>query len=102
MLTILGIELAGVTIENDRAAIGMAAFAKLIIAPIVAFALAAFMGLQGITRAVCIVESSMPTAVMASIIAVEFDARPKIVTGVIFVSTLLSVVTLTVLLGILG
>ena len=102
MLTILGIELAGATIENDRAVIGLATFAKLIIAPIIAFALAAFMGLQGVTRAVCIVEASMPTAVMASIIAVEFDARPKIVTGIVFASTLFSVITLTVLLGILG
>lgn len=102
MLIILGIELAHAQIERDhRTVIGWATVAKLIVVPLLAFPLAAGMNLSGVTRAVCIVESSMPTAVMASIVAVEFDARPKIVTGIIFASTLASIVTLTVLLGIL-
>jgi hypothetical protein len=101
MLAILGIELAGVTLENDRALISLATFAKLVITPLLAFPLAALLGLEGITRAVCILQASMPTAVMASIVAVEFDARPKLVTGIIFASTLGSVVSLTILLGIL-
>jgi predicted permease len=102
MLVILGIELAHVTIENDRAAIGLATFAKLVLAPLLAFPLAYVMQLQGVARSVCIVEASMPTAVMASIVAVEFDARPKLVTGIVFASTLLSIISLTILLGILG
>ena len=101
MLTILGIELARAKIENDRAVIGMATVTKLLIAPLFAFPLAALMGLEGVTRAVCIIEASMPTAVMATIVAVEFDARPKIVTGIVFASTLGSIITLTILLGIL-
>lgn len=101
MLVILGIEMAHARIENDRAVIAMASIAKLILVPLMAFPLAAWMGLEGVTRAVCIVEASMPTAVMATIVAVEFDARPKLVTGIVFVSTLGSLVTLTVLLSIL-
>lgn len=102
MLVILGIELARVNFEdNHLPVIGLATFAKLVIVPLLSFPLAALMGMTGVTRAVCIIESSMPTAVMASIVAVEFDARPKIVTGIIFASTLASVVTLTILLGIL-
>lgn len=102
MLVILGIELARVTLEdNHLPVIGLATFAKLVIVPLLSFPLAALMGMTGVTRAVCIIESSMPTAVMASIVAVEFDARPKIVTGIIFASTLASIVTLTILLGIL-
>lgn len=102
MLVILGIELAHVTIENDRVAIALATFAKLVLAPLLAFPLAYVMQLQGVARSVCIVEASMPTAVMASIVAVEFDARPKLVTGIVFASTLLSIISLTILLGILG
>lgn len=101
MLVILGIELARVTMENDRRVIGLATFTKLILVPIFAFPLAALMGMTGVTRAVCIIEASMPTAVMASIVAVEFDARPKLVTSIIFATTLTSIVTLTILLGIL-
>lgn len=68
---------------------------------LIAFPLAAIMELRGVGRAVSIIEASMPTAVMASIVAVEFDTRPTLVTGIVFVSTVLNVVTLTVLLGIL-
>ncbi len=102
MLVILGIELAHARIEQDRMTIGLATVAKLVLAPLLAFPLASVMQLQGVTRSVCIVEASMPTAVMASIVAVEFDARPKLVTGIVFASTLLSIVSLTILLGILG
>ncbi len=101
MLVILGIELAGATLGNDRPVIGFATAAKLIIAPLLAFPLAMFMGLPTLARNVCIVEASMPAAVLSSIIAVEFDVRPKLVTGIVFASTLLSIITLTVLLGIL-
>jgi len=101
MLVILGIELARATIGNDRLAITLATVTKLLIVPMVAFPLAAVMGLTGVTRAVCIIEASMPTAVMASIVAVEFDARPQLVTSIIFATTLASIVTLTMLLGIL-
>lgn len=101
MLTILGIELGHATLGNDRRTIGLATAAKLVLTPLVAFPLAALLGLQGVGRAVSIIEASMPTAVMASIVAVEFDTRPQLVTSIVFASTLLSIVTLTVLLGIL-
>jgi malate permease and related proteins len=101
MLVILGIELAGATLGNDRSIIGIATVAKLIVAPLLAFPLAMLMGLPSLARNVCIVEASMPAAVLSSIIAVEFDVRPKLVTGIVFASTVLSIVTLTVLLVIL-
>jgi predicted permease len=101
MLVILGIELSRVTLNQDLAAVGLAAVVKLVITPIVAFGLAEVMGLTGLTRAVCIVEASMPTAVVASILSVEFKSRPEFVTSAVLVSTLGSIVSLTVLLGIL-
>ncbi len=102
MLVILGVELARVRLSQDQIHIGLAALTKLAVAPVVAVALAAVMGMSGTTRAVCIVESSMPTAVTASIVAVEFRARPEFVTGAIFVSTLGSIISLTFLLWMLG
>jgi malate permease and related proteins len=101
MLVVLGIELSRVVMEKDRLAIGLATFIRLIVTPIIAFPLAWLLDLHGIPRAVCIIEASMPTAVAASIIAIEFDVKPKLVTGTIFVSTVVSVITLTVLLEIL-
>lgn len=101
MLVILGIELSHATLGQDRFDIGLATVGKLVITPVVAFGLAALMGMDGITRAVCVLESSMPTAVFSSILAVEFNSRPEFVTGAVFVSTLGSIVSLTLLLGVL-
>ena len=101
MLTILGLELGRATLGNDRLTITLATAAKLVLTPLVAFPLAALFGLTGVGRAVSIIEASMPTAVMASIVAVEFDVRPRLVTGIVFASTIFSIVTLTILLAIL-
>jgi predicted permease len=59
-------------------------------------------GLGGMAYNAGILESSMPTAVLATILATEFDAEPVFVTTAVFTSTLLSPLTLTPLLLILG
>ena len=42
---------------------------------------------------------SMPTAVMATILALEFDAQPQFVTSVVCIATLVSPVTVTLLIA---
>lgn len=101
MLVILGLELAHATVDRDQWHIGLATLAKLGITPVLAIPLGALMGLSGVTLAVCVIEASMPTAVMASVLAVEFNSRPEFVTGAVFLSTLGSVISLTILLSIL-
>jgi predicted permease len=101
MLTLLGVELARARITRDQIALNLVVGMKLLAAPLMAFALAALLGLQGLTRNVAIVESSMPTAVMAALIAVEFDTLPALVSSAVLITTLGSVLTLTILLGIL-
>ena len=49
-----------------------------------------------------VVESSMPTAVLSIILATEYDAEPAFVTTAVFASTLMSPLTLTPLLLVLG
>jgi len=64
--------------------------------------LAPLFGLSGMAYNAGILESSMPTAVLATILATEYDAEPAFVTTAVFVSTLLSPLTLTPLLLVLG
>ena len=80
----------------------MAVGIKLLVTPILALGLAAVMGLTGLTRSVSVLEASMPTAVVASLIATEFRARADFVTSVVFLTTLGSTITLTLLLMYLG
>lgn len=102
MLVNLGLELARAKLRDYEWRVFLAAGIKLLLTPLIALALAAALGLHGITRSVSVLEASMPTAVMASLIATEFQARSDFVTSVVFVSTLGSTITLTVLLLILG
>lgn len=101
VLVILGIELSRATLTQDRGTIALATVVRLVASPIIAFGLAAIMGMEGIARSVCIVEASTPTAVLAAIIASEFKVKSEFVTSTVLVSTLASVVTLTILIGIL-
>jgi predicted permease len=98
MLVVLGLQLARVSIRGRWKPIALATAARLVVAPLVAFPLAALLGLSGITGQVMIVQASLPTAVISSILAAEFGADAEFTAAVVFVSTLASIATLTVLL----
>lgn len=102
MLVNLGLELARAKLQDYDWNVFMAVGIKLLITPVIALGLAAVMGLTGLTRSVSVLEASMPTAVVASLIATEFRARADFVTSVVFLTTLGSTITLTLLLMYLG
>ena len=72
---------------------------SLVVAPLVALALASLLGLSGPTRQAGVALASMPVAVITTILALEFDVAPAFVTNAVFVSTLLSPLTLTPLIA---
>jgi predicted permease len=74
---------------------------SLIMAPLVAFALASMFGLATQTRQAVVLEASMPAAVVTTLIATEFQAEPKLVTGTVVLSTLLSPITLSIIIALL-
>jgi predicted permease len=51
--------------------------------------------------AVAVVQASTPAAVTSALCALEFDARPALVSAAVVLSTIASGVTLTVLLAML-
>jgi predicted permease len=101
MLLLVGVQLSRTSLASELKVVGLATFVRLIVAPAVALVLAAWLGLTGVTRQACITEASMPTAVTSTILATEFEAKPQLVAGVVFVSTLTSVITLTLLLALI-
>ncbi|MFQ6057373.1 MAG: AEC family transporter [Anaerolineae bacterium] len=101
LLVTLGMELAHVSLDQNMAIVGLATGVRLVLAAGVALGIAALMGLQGVTRQVCLVQASMPTAVLTTVLAIEFGAEPRFVTSVVFLSTLASIVTLTLLLSLI-
>ncbi|MEM7349006.1 MAG: AEC family transporter [Chloroflexota bacterium] len=99
MLVTLGVQLAGVeTLQINRHVVA-ATSVRLLGGPILAILLVIPFGLTGLARGAGILQSSMPAAVLASIIAIEYDLIPEFVTTTVLFSTLASLVTLTVILS---
>ena len=59
-------------------------------------------GLSGAARQAGVLQASMPSAVICTILAARYDLEPEFVTSVVVVTTLLSPITLTPLLAFLG
>jgi predicted permease len=102
MLIILGIQLHQVSWRGAFKPIVLATTIKLVIGPLIAIGINWIYGLQGAAQQAGILQSGMPTAVMTTVLATEFDTEPAFVTAVVFTGTLLSVFTLTPLLAYLG
>lgn len=102
MLVLLGIQLFHSRDVAQRGALWLATGMKLGLAPLLALPIAALFGLSGAAFQAGISSSAMPTAVLMGVVATEFDAEPSFVTLVVTVTTLLSPLTLTPILALLG
>lgn len=101
MLVLLGVQLHAAPLGQGQAVIWRSAALRLVLAPLLAWQLCNLLGIVGDERNVLILQAAMPTAVMAAVLATEYDASPQLVAAVIFVTTLLSMVTLSIVLGFL-
>jgi predicted permease len=103
MLLVLGLQLGKNSHRiRDVRALLLAAGMRLLGGMGVGLLFAPLFGLGGMAYKAGVLESSMPTAVLATILATEYEAEPAFVTTVVFATTLLSPFTLTPLLLILG
>ncbi len=101
MLIVLGVQLASAGIPRLNFDMVLASFIRLVGGALLGFALLAPFGLTGLEGNVGVLQSSMPAAVLISIIALENDIMPEFVTATVLFSNLLSAVTLTVVLTLL-
>ena len=101
MLLLLGMQIARAGIPPHRKILSVSVAIKLLVAPAIALLISPMFGLEGLARDVGVLQSAMPTAVLTTIIAIEYDAEAAFVTGAVLVTTLLSPLTLTPLLAIL-
>jgi predicted permease len=100
MLVVLGLQFRRPRLD-DLAEPVASSVNRLVIGPLVAWPIGALIGLGGVTARTSIMMAGMPTAVMSTILAIELDARPELVVRTVIVSTLLSIASLTILIGIL-
>jgi hypothetical protein len=98
MLMTLGVQLAAMGRPQINRDVMLGSGLRLLLAPAVTTVLVAAFGLDGADAGVTIIQSAMPAAVFTSIIAIEHDLVPDLVTTTVLFTTLASAVTLTILL----
>lgn len=101
MILVLGMNLADLKGMGQLRLTLPAVSLRLLVGPLVAVGVAALVGLEGLGRSVSIIEASMPSAVMTTVLATEYNAKPATMTGIVVLSTLLSPITLSVLINLL-
>jgi hypothetical protein len=101
MMLVLGMQFERAARPERPLLVALAAFLTLVVSPLLAFVLADVIGLAGTARQAGVLEASMPAAIMTTVLALEYDASPSFVTAVVFVTTLISPLTVTVIIALL-
>jgi hypothetical protein len=99
MILVLGMQIERATMPERPIVVAAAVVVSLVLTPLAAIGWARLVGLQGAALQAGVLQSSMPTAVMTTILALEFDAQPQFVTSVVCIATLLSPLTVTLLIA---
>jgi hypothetical protein len=102
MLLLFGLQVERARWLKPDAALGLACTARLLVSPVMTVGLAAVFGLHGAALQASVTEAAMPAAVTNSLLATEFDLEPAFVSNVVLVSTILSPLTITPALALLG
>lgn len=95
MLVILGLQIGLAGIPINRGLLSLVAAIRLLVSPALALILSVLLGLEGVSRQAGVIEAATPTAVLTTILALEFDVEPDFVSGAVLFTTLLSPLTIT-------
>lgn len=102
MLILLGMELQRAVRPAQPVALGIPLISRLVLGPILAWGLALQFPLPLPAQQAGIAESGMPTAVLTTVLASEYRLDSSLVSSIVFITTLLSPLTLTPVLYFLG
>lgn len=102
LLTVLGMQMVQLRVGQDLGVLMAGTFLRLIVGPAAAFAIASLLGMTGISWQVAILQSAMPSAVNSVVLCTEFGSAPELASGLVFTTTVASIVTLTLLLALIA
>lgn len=102
LLIVLGLQLAETGRISEGPKVALATALRLGLSVPLAIGLSYALNLDGLSTKLAVMLSSMPTAVNVTILAIEFNVRPRFVSSVVIVSTAASVFSLTLILVLLG
>lgn len=97
----LGLSISRMPVKSVTVPFTVAFLLKMVAMPIIAFFALRWAGIGGIVRDVAVLESGMPTAIMAGVLANRYGSNGPFVSGAIFLMTLLSILTIPAILTLL-
>ena len=97
----LGLSLYGLKIQGSLFQLSWITLVKLVIHPLVALAIVWAMELEPFWAASVVLLSALPTGAMVYVLAQQYDRRVDLSSSSIFVTTILSIVSLAILLPIM-
>ncbi len=102
MLLVLGMQISRAGLPQNKGLLAIATSTRLIFSPTLAWIFTRVLNLSEVSTQSAIIEAGMPSAVLAIIISMEYDTDPGFVSSAVLFSTLLSPITLTIILALLG
>lgn len=97
----LGLSLEVGGLKNYLDAATFVSTVRLIISPAIAFVIVTILGFSYINSTVTVVEAGMPSAMLSLVLAASYDLDVKAAAACIFMSTVLSMITLPILIYLL-
>lgn len=101
-LLTLGAQLSEIKLGIKIRDIFLSSFTRLIVSPLLGFVLVWAMGIQGILAQALIIGVSTPSAVNTALLAKEFNNEPEYASQIVFVSTMLSSLTISLVIYLTG
>jgi len=101
MLVMLGMQLARTSIKRELGFLCQATLIRLFLAPLLAWGLTTFLGINGLAQKVVILQTSTPAAVLPLLYSLRYGTRPDLVATAVVLTTFISAGSLTLLLYLL-
>ncbi|GAB6464204.1 AEC family transporter [Bacillus cereus] len=97
-LILLGAQLSNIKLNFFHRVITWALIGRLLMGPLVAFAMIYLLNIDGIVAQSLFIASSFPTSRSTSTIAMEYQIEPELHAQIVLFSTLFSIITVTVVI----
>lgn len=97
-LLTLGAQLSNAKLSLINKTLPIAVILRLIISPLIAYAMTLIMGMSGEMARVLILGAAAPTAVNSVLLAIEFKGDAEYASETVFLTTLLSTITVTIVI----
>ena len=99
MVLILGMQLKRAVAPERPIVVGTAVTLSLVVCPMIGILISMLLNFTGAARDAAITLASMPSAVVTTVLALEFDLDSSLVSSIVLVTTLLSPLTLTLIIA---